>query len=117
MTVIFILAGIGAAVTVINFYLSFIRYPLHGLWYRDRSFQWKSGFPLLGSLLLWIAALFFWLSGSAPKAAIALVFSIFDTRGIHWFVVSQLHKSGHGHEVLKERTPDSDRTANKKDRD
>jgi hypothetical protein len=33
MTVIFILAGVGAAVAVLNFYLSFIKYPLHRLRY------------------------------------------------------------------------------------
>jgi hypothetical protein len=117
MTLIFILAGIGAAVAAINFYLSFIRYPLHRLWYRERAFQRTSGFPLVGSFLLWIAALSFWLLRYEQYAAVALIISIFDTGGIHWFVVNQFQKGGHGHEVLKERTPDSDRRANKKDRD
>ena len=87
LTVIFILAGVGAVVVFLNFYFSFLRYPLHRLWYQYRPFQWISGFPLVGSLMLWIAALFFWLWGYATQATIALIFSIFDTGGIQWFVV------------------------------
>jgi multisubunit Na+/H+ antiporter MnhB subunit len=90
MTAVFIFAGVGALISVIDFYLSFIRYPLHRLCHRDRPLKWVSGYPLVGSLLLWFAALSYWFLGDVRSAAIALAFSVLDTGGIHWFAVSWL---------------------------
>ena len=92
MTVSLILASIGVVVTIINFYLSFIRYPLHRLRYKSLPFRWISGFPLVGSLLLWIASLSFWLSGNGRYATVALILSIFDTGGIHWYIAGQTYE-------------------------
>jgi len=75
----------GALITCLNFYLSFLRYPVHLLsgGYRD-NYRWVSGLPLFGSLLLWISMP---LLRDAPSMIWwALVVSMFDTAGLHWFV-------------------------------
>ncbi|MDT8377139.1 MAG: hypothetical protein RQ867_10455 [Mariprofundaceae bacterium] len=74
-----------------NFYTSFIRYPLHMLrGHSKESFQWVSGVPLLGTLLVIISllllrehALFFW-SG--------MVLLLIDTGGPLWFAGSLLYR-------------------------
>lgn len=76
----------GAFVCCLNFYLSFLRYPLCRL--RGQEYKWVSGVPVFGSLLLVIALamvhdspVFFWIGTS-----IALL----DTGGLHWFAVAML---------------------------
>jgi hypothetical protein len=78
----YVLFALGAFVCCLNFYLSFLRYPLCKL--LRREYKWVSGIPLLGSLLLVVAVavlhespLFFW-----GGIMIALI----DTGGLHWFV-------------------------------
>jgi hypothetical protein len=84
----FILAGLGALLAALNFYLSFVRYPLHRLVHEGRPFKFASGIPLVGSVLLWAGA-YILLSGGAWKfGAVALILSAFDTGGIHWFLIS-----------------------------
>jgi hypothetical protein len=78
--------AIGAFVSVVNFYLSFLRYPIHRWKHSAESYRHVSVIPLIGSLLLLLALLRFhsiaWLSNSA----IALI--LIDTGGIHWFLIS-----------------------------
>ena len=74
---------VGTLVTCVNFYTSLIRYPLHR-WRggaRDH-FRWVSGFPLVGSLFLWLAALFLVRRPVLTWAALGI--SLFDTGGFHW---------------------------------
>lgn len=86
------MCGLGAFVTCLNFYLSFIRYPLHRARGGTReTFQWMSGFPVVGSLLLWIGAAFLYQWPAIMWSAIIL--SLFDTGGIHWFIVVMLLQS------------------------
>lgn len=77
-----ILLSVGGCITLINVYLSVLRYPLHRA--RDGgSYRWVSGIPVLGSLLLWISI------GLLPSPAlrwIAGIVSVMDTGGIHWFI-------------------------------
>lgn len=77
----YVLFALGAFVSCLNFYLSFLRYPLCKL--LGRQYKWVSGFPVLGSLLVVIAVailhehpVFFW-----GGITIALL----DTGGLHWF--------------------------------
>lgn len=80
----YILMGIGSFITAINFYLSFLRFPVHLACGGSReTYQHISGFPLVGSLLLWISIL---LLPSATLAWCAAAVSTLDTGGIHWFV-------------------------------
>ena len=73
---------VGGLVSVLNFYLSFVRVPLCR--WLGWDWRWVSGFPVIGSLLLaWFATLhlsspgWFWTS-----VALAAV----DTGGLHWFL-------------------------------
>jgi len=73
-----VLFGLGTLVTGVNVYTSFIRYPLHRWRGGTRDdFRWVSGIPLVGSLFLWLAALF--LVAQPVLAWAALVMSLFDT--------------------------------------
>jgi hypothetical protein len=66
----YIIWALGALFCGINFYTSFVRYPLHILLGRSKeSFQWVSGVPVLGTLFIVVAfvllrenAFFFWSS-------------------------------------------------------
>ncbi|MFC1542880.1 hypothetical protein ACFL4M_03220 [Pseudomonadota bacterium] len=81
----------GALFCGLNFYISFLRYPVHKLLGRSEdSFQWVSGVPLLGTLLVFVAfillsenPLFFW-------SSILLV--LIDTGGPLWFAGSVLYQ-------------------------
>lgn len=79
-----ILFGIGGLLTLWNFYVSFIRYPAHLLFGGTReTYQWVSGVPLFGSLLLWISIP---MLSSVSLQWFAAILSVFDTAGFHWFV-------------------------------
>lgn len=81
------LFGIGAAVCLVNFYLSCLRYPLHRLLGRaPDSYRWVSGFPVVESLLV-VLAWRFWLrsEGSLALDVTAWMLALIDTGGIHWF--------------------------------
>src|SRR5690606_18821586 len=73
---------LGAWITALNFYLSFLDYPVSIL--RKRPHHFVSGFPLVGSLFLAVGAGMLW--DKTPLSRFALVFAIFDTGGIHWFI-------------------------------
>lgn len=80
--------GLGALVTLCNFYLSFVRYPVHRLRGGTReNYRWISGLPLFGSALLWLAA---GLTNSATLMWSSLILSLFDTGGLHWFIATML---------------------------
>lgn len=88
-TPVLILLILGALISTINVYTSFIRYPLHRLRGRSaESFKFVSGYPLFGSLFLWIAAPFLWNNPALFWPIIAL--SLLDTGGIHWFAYVML---------------------------
>src|SRR2546423_8809318 len=84
----FILCGFGLLITLLNFYTSFVRYPLHRLFSRGKSFIHSSGVPLVGSALLWVGALMLVSTGSSRLAWGACLLSLLDTGGIHWFFLS-----------------------------
>lgn len=83
----FTLLGLGALIAGLNFYLSFVKYPLHRLFHQDQPFKFVSGLPLIGSILLWIGAYIFLSAGAAKYAALALIVSLFDPGGIQWFLI------------------------------
>lgn len=83
-----VLASLGAWITGINFYLSFIRYPMHRLMQRDKPYKWISGFPFVGSLFLWLAAVLFWWLDFRHWAFGAVAFSLLDTGGPIWFLIT-----------------------------
>src|SRR3712207_41226 len=78
----------GASVTAMNFYLSFVRCPLHRRINKGRQYKFSSGVPLIGSILLWVGAYLLLWVGALWLGFFALILSAFDTGGIHWFIVS-----------------------------
>ena len=77
----YIFLGLGSFISILNFYLSFIRSWL----YKKRngnmdSFRFVSGFPLLGSILLFLASI--WLSHSFVINSSIFFFYIIDTGGV-----------------------------------
>jgi hypothetical protein len=81
------LFGAGAYISLLNFYLSFVRLFVCRL--RQREYRFVSGFPLVGSLLL--VASFFCFPSDHPMQPIALIVAAFDTGGIHWFCGTLLY--------------------------
>jgi hypothetical protein len=82
-----VLFAFGAYLCALNFYLSFLRYPLYlrrGL--PKESYKFASGIPIIGSLILFLLARYTNLPPVMFYAAIGLI--IADTGGIHWAVAS-----------------------------
>jgi hypothetical protein len=84
---------VGALATALNFYLSWVRYPIHRWTHGDKRFKFVSGAPLIGSLFLWFAAAVFFLGGQSPWAWACLFLSLFDTGGLHWFAIQMIYQS------------------------
>ena len=91
---IWILAGFGGLVTVLNFYLSFVRVPLYRLRHEGATPRFVSGFPLIGSFALWMAAALCCASGAWGWAGALAAASLLDTGGLHWFAVTVLWDRG-----------------------
>jgi hypothetical protein len=75
---------LGGWLCVVNFYLSFLRYPLHRLRRRPETHRFVSGIPVFGSAMV-LAAL---IMGPLPEWAVAAAWILIavDTGGIHWFI-------------------------------
>ena len=87
--------ALGALLCIINFYLSFLRYPLHLLRGLPReSYRWSSGIPLFGSLF--VALSLFGLHARPGMLPAALGLIAIDTGGIHWFVGTMIYQSVYG---------------------
>lgn len=82
--VFFCFLGAGAFLCALNFYLSFMRFPLYRLRGRESEYRHVSGAPVLGSFLV-VALL---IPRALPTwARIAgLVLAALDTGGLHWFI-------------------------------
>jgi hypothetical protein len=82
--------ALGTVVASINFYTSFVRYPLHRWRGGSRAdFRWISGFPLVGSLFLWLAVLC--LTSQPTLMWTAIIIFLFDTGGPHWFAIMMIY--------------------------
>lgn len=81
----FTLLGVGAFISLINFYQTFLRFPLYRVRGGARErYQWVSPVPMIGSALLVISAIL--LRDSTLWVIVAMAIAILDTGGIHWFV-------------------------------
>ena len=79
------LLAIGGTVCCINFYLSFLRYPLYRLRRgRKEDYKFVSGFPVVGSLFVGLAMLSLRQTQWVLVPAIALI--VIDTGGLHCFL-------------------------------
>jgi hypothetical protein len=77
------LLGFSLSVALVNFYLSFLRHPLHRLLKREA--RYVSGLPLVGTLMLPGAV--FLLNGCNRLWAIILAQLILDTGGLLWIAL------------------------------
>ena len=83
---------VGGLVCALNFYLSFCRNLLHRLRGGARkAYRWKSGFPLVGSLLVALSIFNFYDVPWILTVALALI--AIDTGGIHWFAGVMIYQN------------------------
>ena len=80
----YVLLAMGGAFSVGNFYLSFVRAPLHPLRHRVEPRR-ISAFPMFGSLTLAGLAL---CPPSVAASTVALLLVLCDTGGVTWFVIA-----------------------------
>lgn len=78
-----ILFAAGTFICCTNFYLSFIRYPL--CLFLRREYEFVSGFPVIGQLLIVISIALFPHRASTLLWA-GMVLALLDTGGVHWFI-------------------------------
>jgi hypothetical protein len=82
--------GVGALVAGVNFYTSFVRYPLHRWRGGTREdFRWVSGFPVVGFMCLFVAAAC--LRDHPVLMWAALVVALLDTSAPHWLAASLIY--------------------------
>ena len=80
---------VGGVLCLLNFYLSWLRYPLHRLRRRSKeSYHSASGAPLVGSLL--VALSMFVLRSVTAVVPVAIALIVIDTGGIHWLLGGQI---------------------------
>lgn len=85
-TIAWILFALGAWLSSVNFYLSFIRYPVHRFCGHSReTFQFVSGIPLFGSLFVLLS--FGCSYHPAWFNALRIGLIVIDTGGLHWFAL------------------------------
>ena len=85
---------VGGFVCLINFYLSWLSYPLHRLrGLSPESFRSHSGFPLIGSILVVVSLVGLHSESTVVPIAIGLI--AIDTGGIHWFLGAQVYHAWH----------------------
>jgi hypothetical protein len=91
----FVVFGFGVFISALNFYLSFVRYPLFRLRGRAAEYRNVSGFPFIGSVAVLFALIGFQFSLWAW--IVGILVAALDTGGPHWFIASvvwQLRKGG-----------------------
>ena len=85
---------VGGFVCLLNFYLSWLSYPLHRLrGLSPESFRSHSGFPLIGSILVVVSLVGLHSESTVVPIAIGLI--AIDTGGIHWFLGAQVYHAWH----------------------
>lgn len=80
------LLALAGAVAILNFYLSFLRYPFHQWWFK-RGRDHVSGLPAIGTFLLAFALCF---NRSGPMWLAVAIVAVLDTGGLPWFCVMML---------------------------
>lgn len=97
MAITKVLFVIGGALCLTNFYLSFLRYPVHRLRGGNAdTHRSVSGIPLFGSILVAISLVPSSMHGWWLTAGLLLI--AVDTGGLHWFAAVMIWRS------LRDRT-------------
>ena len=76
---------LGGFIALLNFYLSFLRYPIHKRFHSDQPWHYVSGFPLIGTILLMVPTMCI---GDSAWLWLPIAFMLMDTGGPHWFIIS-----------------------------
>ena len=91
--------ALGGLICLLNFYLVFLRYPFYRLAGGSKNtYHFRSGIPLLGSLLVAASLIVFWHNPWLVGAAIFLM--LIDIDGFHWYAVMYFY-----FEVLRKKRP------------
>ncbi len=81
----YMLFGLGGFFCLLNFYLSFLRYPIYRLAGGDKQeYKWVSGAPALGSLFVGFSLISPYTTNWMLISGVALI--LIDTGGLHWFL-------------------------------
>src|SRR4051812_25910506 len=91
------LFAIGSLICFLNFYLSILRYPVY--WALGWKYEWVSGLPVFGSLILLFAAISF--HDSPLMFWSGIVMALLDTGGLHWFLGIMLYMLLFPRETMK----------------
>jgi len=84
------LFGLGGFLCLLNFYLSFLRYPIYRLSGGDKQeYKWVSGAPALGSLFVGLSIISPYVTNWMLISGV--VFILIDTGGLHWFLGTILY--------------------------
>jgi hypothetical protein len=98
---------LGGFICIVNFYLSFLHYPLYRLKGGQKTdYKWISGFPVLGSVFV-IFSIILLLDFWVLMGGIVLI--TIDTGGFHWFLGSMFY-----HKVWKKSEGSNNSRADKK---
>ena len=86
------LFAIGGYLCLINFYLSFLRYPIY-LWrgHPKESYRFISGIPVFGSLIVYLLLRHMDMPSAMHYVAMGLI--AMDTGGLHWAIGNILYHS------------------------
>jgi hypothetical protein len=82
----YVLYVISSLACVLNFYLSFVRYPLHRWRFGEAKYHGVSGVPLFGTLLVMLGLPV--MPHAIWPVALCFVLLLVDTGGPLWFVKS-----------------------------
>ena len=86
----YMLFGLGGFFCLLNFYLSFLRYPIYRLLGgTKKEYKWVSGAPLLGSLFVGIGLISHYEIKWMLILGLALI--LIDTGGPHWFLATMFY--------------------------
>ncbi|MBL7214514.1 MAG: hypothetical protein ISS71_02415 [Phycisphaerae bacterium] len=87
--IIFIL---GSFISLLNFYLSFVRYPIYRLCGGTKeNYKWVSGIPVFGSVFVLIGI--FILFHIKWVLVSGIIIGLLDTAGIHWCIGTLVYYS------------------------
>ena len=82
----------GALFALLNFFFSFVRYPLHRCFGRSReTYRHLSGLPGVGTVATALATCAAW--GDARAVIVAAALCVLDTGGMPWFMISVIGAS------------------------
>jgi len=100
-----ILFCLGSFICAMNFYLSFVRYPIFLLrGGRKSEYQWISGAPFIGSVSAAVGLVSLYETRWILIAGLLLI--LVDTGGVHWFLGSMLYRClGRTDENAQEKAP------------